>query len=232
MTQLITVMLAAGQSQRFDGIKLAQCLPVTSSDTPSETSGTVSSLGESPLLARSVSTVLAGADSVYRTLEGCREGNADKASASMTVVLGAHYDVLLPILPAGVTVLDNPDWLSGLSTSLVLAAKHAKQLNASALCITLGDQVALTANDYAALFSTWRETGQRCAARYQGQLGVPAIVLAEDFDELMRLTGDRGAKTLLTSLWQQGRLIAIDMPHAATDIDTRADLASWLANKE
>ncbi|WP_442800735.1 hypothetical protein [Shewanella sp. AS16] len=47
--------------------------------------------------------------------------------------------------------------------------------------------------------------------------------------ELMTLNGDRGAKALLEQHHKSGERLLVPLPQAAIDIDTPADLQSWLA---
>ncbi len=73
------------------------------------------------------------------------------------------------------------------------------------------------------LVSVWRRA-PRClvAARYRDTLGAPAIFPRWSFPELLRLHGDAGAKQLL--LHFDAYVLALDVPEAAMDIDTPADL--------
>ncbi|MDH1469856.1 NTP transferase domain-containing protein [Shewanella bicestrii] len=223
--RLLIAVLAAGESRRFQGIKLAQPLSTTSS----------ANSGQSILqrhidrLARFTSAPLA-------------IGASNQVSASLLVVLGAHAHELRPQLEAfganQFTLLHNADWQIGLSSSLRAAADFAKAQQFDGMLLTLADQVALTFEDYRQLIETWQTSQQSVAAIYYhaagklDELGAPAIFNASILDLLTDLTGDRGAKSILKQLANVGELVAVSLPHAAIDIDTKADLASWLALKE
>jgi CTP:molybdopterin cytidylyltransferase MocA len=58
------------------------------------------------------------------------------------------------------------------------------------------------------------------ASRYAGRNGVPAYFPKKYFKELMALTGDAGARTLLAEARAE------DLAHGELDIDTVDDLAA------
>ncbi|MFB2735445.1 nucleotidyltransferase family protein [Shewanella mangrovisoli] len=230
--RLLIVVLAAGESRRFQGVKLAQPL----STPANEGRGQSILQGHIDRLARFTSAPL-----------GMGASN-NQVSASLVVVLGAHANELLYQLEAlganQFTLLHNADWQAGLSSSLRIAADYAKAQQFDGMLLTLADQVALTFEDYRQLIETWQMSQQSVAALYKheagilngqeklDELGAPAIFNASILDLLTDLTGDRGAKSILKQLANEGELVAVPLPHAAIDIDTKADLASWLALKE
>lgn len=123
----------------------------------------------------------------------------------------------------------NHHWQSGLASSLQLAAQYATEQGYDAMLLTLADQVALQPIDYQQLLSSWLKTGDDSACYYADDIGVPAVFTASTFAKFSELSGDYGAKSILKQQLQQGRLQVLPMPNAAIDIDTQADLASWLA---
>ena len=64
---------------------------------------------------------------------------------------------------------------------------------------------------------------QIVCAKYQGKRGVPAVFPASFFDNLKKLSGDKGAKMLLqkTDL----SVVELVLPEASMDIDTVTDLS-------
>ncbi|MDI5832127.1 nucleotidyltransferase family protein [Shewanella xiamenensis] len=229
--RLLIAVLAAGESRRFQGAKLAQRLSTAASE------GQRHSILQRHIdcLARFTSAPLV-------------MGSSNQVTAELLVVLGAHQTLLRPQLDAlgalKLTLLDNPNWQTGLASSLRVAADFAKAQQFDGMLLTLADQVALTFEDYRQVIETWQTSQQSVAAFYtneagmlngQGtldELGAPAIFNASILDLLTDLTGDRGAKSILKQLANMGELVAVPLPHAAIDIDTKADLASWLALKE
>ena len=137
---------------------------------------------------------------------------AHDAGLLCLVVSGAHE------LQTDALVVHNPNWETGLSSSLSVGVAAARERGAERVVIVSLDQYLVTADDL-------RELVDRCdpisAASYAGVLGIPACFAASIFDELQRLTGDRGARTLLRD---SDDVHVVEMPHAAFDIDTRDDL--------
>ena len=221
---LLIVVLAAGGSQRFEGVKLAQLIPSLSATGSSEQA--------------IISTHVERLQQLYcQDLDLERQDTPSLHHASLLVILGAHQHILQPLLAElhsrqPFDILVNPQWQTGLASSVSLAASYAKEQGFDAMLLTLADQVALSCDDYRQLILTWHETGKDVAAHYLDDLGVPAIFNASTLPLFTHLSGDRGAKSILKQQAQQGALVAITLPSAAIDIDTQADLASWLALKE
>ncbi len=147
------------------------------------------------------------------------------AGQSVTVVLGAHAQQLTRLLAhSPVSVIVNRHWEEGIASSL----RHglaAVPSTCSAVLIVLGDQVAVTANDLRRLINAWNGHDNVIAASvYRGHKGVPAIFPQWCFTELRELRGDRGARALLER--HAHRLVPVQMPNAAIDLDTPEDLAA------
>jgi molybdenum cofactor cytidylyltransferase len=123
------------------------------------------------------------------------------------VVLGAH------ITDVDLEVVINPHWEEGLATS-IHAAVHAAH-DAAALLITLADQPGVTEDD---LERITRTDAPIVAAAYAGTVGVPAMFHRSQFDALLALRGDQGAKSLLVNA------VSVEVPKAAWDIDRPQDL--------
>lgn len=141
------------------------------------------------------------------------------------VVAGAHgrevRETLRPALPE-THLIDSPEWRQGLGASIAAGVRHLTgEHDYDAVLIMLGDQAALKQQDLGALAD--RFTGSHIvAAQYHGRRGVPALFPARCFDALTALSGDSGAKHLLNDTAED--IVAVDMPRAAIDIDTPADL--------
>jgi molybdenum cofactor cytidylyltransferase len=147
------------------------------------------------------------------------------AGHAVTVVLGAHAQELTRLLAhSSASVVVNRQWEEGLASSLRhgLAAVPSA---CSAVLVMLGDQVAVTADDLKRLVNAWNGHDTVIAASvYQGHVGVPAIFPRWCFTELCELRGDRGARIVLERHAQ--RLVHVQMPNAAIDLDTPEDLAA------
>ncbi|WP_076537114.1 nucleotidyltransferase family protein [Shewanella sp. UCD-KL21] len=201
---VVSVMLAAGGSTRFNGAKLAATL---SADNNSQS-----------LIQQS-----------YAILS---KATTELALSPPVLVLGGHKDVLSPLLANDIEILTNQNWQSGLASSVAMAASYAQSQQADALLLTLADQVAISHSDYVSLYGLFCQFGKTTAAYYQQSPGVPAIFLASDFEALQQLEGDSGAKKILTRHLEQQQLTVLPLAQAAIDIDTQTDLKQWLVNKE
>jgi molybdenum cofactor cytidylyltransferase len=167
--------------------------------------------GGRPLVARAA----AAAVSV------CGAGTVVVTGAEAVAVAGA-----LSSLP--VTITHNPAWESGLSTSIA-AGLAAVPAQAAALLVLLCDQPLVDAADLDALVGAARGFPGRVIAAHYGEVtGVPAIFPKEAWPALRALRGDHGARSLIASLDP----VTVEMPHAAFDIDTPADLARLPAEGE
>ncbi|MEZ5563996.1 MAG: nucleotidyltransferase family protein [Gammaproteobacteria bacterium] len=150
---------------------------------------------------------------------------APRCGAGVFVVVGAAADSARTLLdgePA--TLVENPDWAQGMSTSIARGIASLPA-TADAALILLGDQPAITNTDLDALIDGWHvEPALIAAAGFNGQLGPPVIMPREYWPQLAALHGDQGARSLLG--WHAERT-TVPIPNAAYDVDTPEDLA-WL----
>lgn len=149
-------------------------------------------------------------------------------NAGVVVVTGAEQGAVETALAdLEVDSVLNPDWQQGMSASLScgLAALSA---DAHGVLVMLCDQPRLDQADYQALADAWRQRPEHpTAASYAGVVGAPAIIPLSLCPALAAaLEGDAGAGG-----WLRGRpdVQLIDLPDAACDIDTAADLREFLA---
>ncbi len=144
------------------------------------------------------------------------------APGKVVVVVGAHALRMRSLLSRNfgdVPVVYNAAWTQGISTSLRAGIGVLPQPARGAL-IMLTDQVRVEARDLGRLANQWRlQPSATIAARYDGEIGVPAILPRRLWPRLRELEGDHGAKALL----EKGRTKIVDMPSAAVDIDTVED---------
>lgn len=144
------------------------------------------------------------------------------------VVLGARADEISPAL-AGlrIPILVAADWIEGMAASLRHGVQWAALTGHDAVAIFTCDQPRLTVEHATHIVEQHRATGQSVASRYAGTVGVPAVLGRSHFAELLRLRGDRGARSLLQS---DRSLLAVDWPDGALDIDTPAAAAALTQN--
>ena len=206
--KLVLALLAAGASRRFGGVKLAE--PIDCMDSDSQQT-------RQPLLLHSL-------DKLNQLAKRLRLSAVD---CHIVVVLGAHHQSLKPLLPPDTLTVTHSQWQLGLSSSIHAATIAAQQLNATALMVTLADHIGVDGSAYELIAKQWLTTASTCCARYQNSVGVPAIFTADQFEALLMLRGDKGAKPLLKQLEKQQQLGVVALAGIAIDIDKRQDIDVW-----
>ncbi|MET8700199.1 nucleotidyltransferase family protein [Kitasatospora sp. NPDC058032] len=150
---------------------------------------------------------------------GCRE---------VTVVLGADRARVRSTahLP-GCRLVANPDWESGMGSSLRtgLAALPARS---SAALVMLVDTPGVSPAAVARLLAAHRAGAELAAAAYHGRRGHPVLIGARHFAAALAAAhGDAGARALLAAHPDDLVLVECADVAAPDDLDTPADLARW-----
>ncbi len=138
------------------------------------------------------------------------------------VVLGANSEIILDQLSANsFQWVKNEAWATGMgsSVSIGLEALLKQRPNLSAVLCLLVDQPLITSKDLQLMVKTWqKENPPIVAAKYQDTVGVPALFDHRVFSDLLALSGERGAKSVLSRYANE--LIGVVLPAAALDVDT------------
>lgn len=144
--------------------------------------------------------------------------------APLIVVVGAEaLRVRLTLRRArcGARVVMNARWQEGMAASLRLGVAAAAP-GTKAVLLLLVDQPLVDAAAVARLVAAWRRRpGVAAAARYDDRAGVPAVLPRRYWHALKSLRGDEGARALLRG---RASITLVDMPEAALDVDTPADV--------
>ncbi len=142
------------------------------------------------------------------------------------VVLGSQSEQIggaLDGLP--VELLRNEQWEGGMGTSIHAGVQAAEAQNLDGVILALGDQPLITAAILNRLVATHQATGQPIVtAQYSGTVGVPVFFSREFFPHLLALEPSQGCKGIILS--HGGRTVRVEVPEAATDIDTPNDCAA------
>jgi molybdenum cofactor cytidylyltransferase len=149
---------------------------------------------------------------------------ASGAVCPVIVVTGFEADrVAAALRGLDVTIVNNPDFEQGLSTSL-RAGLAALPPDCDGALILLGDMPQIESCDIAALIWAAKDRHAICIPVKDDKQGNPVLWGAAYFAEMMQLTGDSGAKQLLA----KHRECIVEVPIASdrifTDIDTPGDL--------
>lgn len=142
----------------------------------------------------------------------------------LTVIGHDCRNVLRALGPDAGFVVVNDDYEQGLGSSIACAARTCPH-DVDALLIQLADQPLVTAEHLQALLDTWSgQDDEIVATAYEGITGPPVLFPKDTFESLRQLTGDQGARSLLTD--KRFRLRRVSFDPAAIDIDTPADLVT------
>lgn len=149
--------------------------------------------------------------------------------ARPVVVVTGHQqeEVAAALLGLDVTLVHNPDFASGLASS-VKAGLAALPESVSGAVVSLGDMPNVTAAVIDRLAQVFAEQSEAKAVvpTLLGQRGNPVLLARALFDEVSQLTGDQGARRLLDAAGEQIVEVPLDDPAIALDIDTPEALAA------
>jgi CTP:molybdopterin cytidylyltransferase MocA len=153
-----------------------------------------------------------------RGAELLRSGGADP----ILVVTGAA-----PLRLPGTQTVDNPDWRTGMGSSLRAALRAlASTQDVSAAVVALVDQPLVGAEAVSRLIAAYRAGASVAVAAYDGQPRNPVLLAREHWPDVMATaTGDAGARAFLRARAHLVALVECGDTGRPDDIDTPADLA-------
>lgn len=169
--------------------------------------------GRKPLAPCAGKTLLA------RAVAAGRNAGLD---CTMAVFGEVDAEYLEAATEAGLAFTVNADWRDGMGTSIA-AGVASLPGDCDAVLVQTVDQALVDGDGLRTLVDAWRRAPESIvAARYAGATGVPALFPRRCFQALRALGGDRGARGIIAG---DGGVVAMDLPEAALDVDTAADLA-------
>ncbi len=144
----------------------------------------------------------------------------------LVVVVGSEADRVIAALSGiDATIVGNVRWADGLSTSLRLGVSAAPS-DTEAAVIALGDQPGIDPDVVRRVVSVWRDARKPIVAtRYRGVQGHPVLLGRAVFNEVTSVTGDVGARDLITRDATRVAFVDVDAD-APRDVDTPDDLAA------
>ncbi len=162
-----------------------------------------------------------GATLLQHSIEAAQSSYA----SSVLVVLGANAEIIKSAInhtPANVVV--NPDWKEGMASSIRCGLQTLVELHpeTEAIIFMVADQPFVTA----ALLNNLMELNRNdqrsiVASKYGSTFGTPVLFTRKFFPELMELTGDVGAKSLVRKYMNEAAFVSF--PKGEIDIDTVED---------
>lgn len=164
----------------------------------------------------------AGRPLVRRVVESMRASRVD----SVTVVTGHQGErVAQALADLPVRRVHNPDHAEGMSTSLRVGLA-AVEGACDAVLVGLGDMPDIRAEHIDRLIAAFDPIADRaiCVPVHAGRRGNPVLWAGEFIPAMSRVTGDRGARALLSEFAGRVHEVAMADPAVLFDVDTPAAL--------
>ena len=131
----------------------------------------------------------------------------------------------------GVKVVVNPDYRKGMSISIRCGLK-ALNPKSGGILIALGDQPFIKTRTINALIGAFgRAEGKIIVPSFRGRRGHPVIFHRKYEEELLRLRGDAGGKTIIMKHPEDVHIIPVKSEGVIRDIDTWGDYKKELRMK-
>jgi molybdenum cofactor cytidylyltransferase len=187
------------------------------------TAAVVLAAGESSRIGQSKQLLeFRGRTLVYHAVDAAIE-----ASCSPVIVVtgDAHAEVKNALAATKAILVQNNHWRQGVGTSIRIGIRYvidnAPGVDAAVLLVC--DQPFVDVDVLSKLIALRSKTGKPIvASAYADTLGVPALFHQSIFQELLRLSGDTGAKAII--LCNRERVAELPFPLGKIDIDRLEDL--------
>lgn len=185
------------------------------------------------VLAAGRSSRMAPANKLFVEIDGktmlARAVEAAEASqAAETIVVVGNDSARAKAALAGVRVVENPEFASGLASS-VRAGIAAVPADCDGAVVLLGDMPLVNAAHIDRLIAAFAPVEGRaiCVAAHGGKRGNPVLWSREFFAEILALDGDQGARPVMRK--HEDRLCEVPMPDdgVLVDLDTAEALAAF-----
>ena len=178
--------------------------------------------GESSRLGRPKQLIqFRGKSLIRRTVNAANEAGC----SPITVVLGSDSKKIEDELAGTrVTIVKNENWRAGIGTSIRAGVQNllSQASNLEAIMLLVCDQPFVDARVIKGLIALRQKTNKSIvASAYAETLGVPAFFDHSCFEELLALSNDSGAKSII--LRDRERVAEFSFPEGAIDIDTASD---------
>lgn len=197
--RIAAIILAAGRSTRMGGVNKL-----------------LADLDGAPMVARISDQVLASEAGPVITVVGHQGERVASALAKRSKS------------ERSITIVDNPDYANGLSTSLK-AGLAALPADIDGVLICLGDMPGVEAAALNRLIAAFNPDEGRaiCVPTYDGKRGNPVLWPRALFPEMQTITGDVGARHLIGVHAELVAEVAMSADGVLVDLDIPAALNAW-----
>ena len=161
---------------------------------------------------------LNGESLIERVIRIAEGANFDE----VIVVLGANADQVLPVVDANkIRVLVNSDWAEGIGSTIRYGIQNVGRTDA--VMIMLVDQPDVSSEWLLKLREKFDQSGCLAATTLSDGISSPPVIIDQRlFPRLLELSGDQGAKKILSQVHVEG----LEFPGPLRDLDTPEDLES------
>ncbi len=158
---------------------------------------------------------------LQHSIDSAKQAGSNK----IIVVLGSGKDIIQNKIEIdGIEIAENPDWESGISSSIKAGINTLKEkgANVDALVLMVCDQPFADAEILTSLVQKQKQTGKAIiGCMYENTKGTPALFHSSLFPDLLSLEGDVGAKKLFDEYHDAASFVSFT--NGGIDIDTSED---------
>jgi molybdenum cofactor cytidylyltransferase len=158
---------------------------------------------------------------LQHSLQAVRSSNVYR----IVVVVGAKAEIIKRhVEAADVHVVENRAWQEGMASSIRCGVIAFTEIipDAEGVILMVCDQPFVTASLLNELIAVHQNSGKLIVTcSYAGTFGPPTLFHKRLFGELLRLTGDTGARSILRQ--QANDVEVVLFPEGTQDIDTEAE---------
>lgn len=164
-------------------------------------------------------------------IQRAAEAALQSGARPVIAVLGAFLEDIRPELSfyPDLEIVVNEGWREGMASSIRTGLKAVMQAHpgVDGIILMVCDQPRLDAAVLAQLMQIQLyQDAPIAACSYAGKTGTPALFHESLFVELLQLTGDAGARSLLEKM--KDNMAILDFEAGALDIDTEDDLRRFI----
>lgn len=173
-------------------------------------------------------TALKGKPLVEWVVDACLSSRLDK----IVVVLGADAAHIASGLSARysdtqITTIINPQYREGMSLSLRAGLANVMKDFPSVMFL-LGDQPLVSSTLIDRLMESFRESNKDiCVPVHQGARGNPTLFSNKFYEQLLKVSGDIGAREIIRAHPEAVLLVEVEDPLPFFDMDTEKDLEAF-----
>ena len=196
----------------------SRLIPMKDLAAVSSAAGSSSRLGRPKQLL-----IFEGEALLQRAIRIAREAGISR----VLVVLGAHrQQIEARVDLSNVEIVVNRDWEEGMASSIRTGTRALDQdaSECSGVLLMICDQPAVTVEHLRKMLAAFmRDPESAVASVYAGKRGIPALFPRKAFADLLNLSGDKGARELLSGPNRKVNEILLD--RGEIDIDRPEDLS-------